>query len=279
MTTLYSVAGVRGQFRVNRRVRFRRRGGWRVTGVQARRGAPPWEVGDFVTRRSRHFVVVAPTGLAIGDLTGALESGYATMRDLLPRRRLQRRYLVLVAADAAQAKTLTTGIRGIESLAAIADSTVIQTEPARAVERVVGLRLVVVWSLYSTLPAEERGITITHELTHAVLAGSTSGRTPSWLREGIALYVTGDRRPAPAERRPRRAVAAGGDRAAGGRLPGRRVLRQLGRRVRDRRAVRAPASCSASTTSSTSRRCEDVPARGSRTAPSSACSGSASAMS
>ena len=198
VTTLYSLAGVRGQFRVNRRVRFRRRGSWRVTSVQARRGAPPWEVGGFVTRRSRHFVVVAPAGLAIGDLTDALESGYATMRDLLPRRRLQRRYLVLVAADAPQAKTLTTGIRGIESLAAIADSTVIQTEPAWAVERVVGVRLVVVWSLYSSLPAEQRGITITHELTHAVLAGSTSGRTPSWLREGIALYVSGDRRPAPA---------------------------------------------------------------------------------
>ena len=198
VTTLYSLAGVRGQFRVNRRVKFRRRGSWRVTSVQARRGAPPWEVGGFVTRRSRHFVVVAPSGLAIGDLTEALESGYATMRDLLPRRRLQRRYLVLVAADAGQAKTLTTGIRGIESLAAIADSTVIQTEPAWAVERVVGLRLVIVWGLYSTLPAEQRGITITHELTHAVLAGSTSGRTPSWLREGVALYVTGDRRPAPA---------------------------------------------------------------------------------
>ena len=41
VTTLYSVAGVRGQFRVNRRVKFRRRGSWRVTGVQARRGAPP----------------------------------------------------------------------------------------------------------------------------------------------------------------------------------------------------------------------------------------------
>ena len=38
---------------------------------------------------------------------------------------------------------------------------------------------------------------VTHELTHAALTGSTSGRTPAWLTEGIALYVSGDRRAAP----------------------------------------------------------------------------------
>jgi hypothetical protein len=38
---------------------------------------------------------------------------------------------------------------------------------------------------------------VTHELTHAALTGSTSGRTPAWLTEGVALYVSGDRRPAP----------------------------------------------------------------------------------
>jgi hypothetical protein len=197
VTTLYSLAGVRGEFRVNRRVTLRRRGRWRVTRVRARRGAPPWEVGDFVERRSRHFAVLAPAGLDVGDLPDALEDGYATMRELLPRGRLQRRYLVLVTADAAQARALTTRIQGIESLAAISDATVIQTAPAAAVERVVALRLLVVWGTFATLPAEERETTITHELTHAALAGATSGRTPAWLSEGVALYVSGDRRPAP----------------------------------------------------------------------------------
>ena len=35
---------------------------------------------------------------------------------------------------------------------------------------------------------------VTHELTHAGLAGVTSGRTPAWLLEGMALYVSEDRR-------------------------------------------------------------------------------------
>ena len=38
---------------------------------------------------------------------------------------------------------------------------------------------------------------VTHELTHAALTGSTSGRTPAWLSEGVALYVSRDRRAAP----------------------------------------------------------------------------------
>lgn len=114
-----------------------------------------------------------------------------------PRGRLQRRYLALVTADASQARALTTRIQGIETLAAISDATVIQSAPAAAVEQVVGLRLLVVWGTFATLPPEERETTITHELTHAALAGATSGRTPSWLSEGVALYVSGDRRPAP----------------------------------------------------------------------------------
>ena len=59
---------------------------------------------------------------------------------------------------------------------------------------VVSQRLVVVWPPFSTLDAEGQQRVVTHELTHAALAGVTSGRTPAWLTEGIALYVSDDRR-------------------------------------------------------------------------------------
>ena len=59
---------------------------------------------------------------------------------------------------------------------------------------VVSQRLVVVWPSFSTLDAAGRQRVVTHELTHAALAGATSGRTPAWLVEGIALYVSEDRR-------------------------------------------------------------------------------------
>jgi hypothetical protein len=197
--TSYSFRGVRGEFQVRRRISLRKRREWRITNVRYARGAPPWEVGDFVARRTRHFLVLAPGDLDVGDLPAALEDGYATMRDLLVRPRLQRRYLVLVTADAAQARALTTEIQGVETLTAISDATVVQGGPEASVERVLSLRLLVVWQAYAALAPAERAKVVTHELTHAVLAGATSGRTPSWLGEGIALYVSSDRRPAPPE--------------------------------------------------------------------------------
>ena len=50
------------------------------------------------------------------------------------------------------------------------------------------------WPPFSALDADGRMRVVTHELTHAGLAGVTSGRTPAWLLEGMALYVSEDRR-------------------------------------------------------------------------------------
>jgi hypothetical protein len=74
---------------------------------------------------------------------------------------------------------------------------VIQNGPAGRTDKVVSMRMVVVWEPFATLDAEGRRRVVTHELTHAALTGSTSGRTPAWLSEGVALYVSGDRRSAP----------------------------------------------------------------------------------
>jgi hypothetical protein len=119
------------------------------------------------------------------------------MRSRLQRGNLRRRYLVIAPADADQARALTTEIRGLESLGAISDATINERGPARAVSSVVSLRLLVVYSAFAGLGAEGQRQTIAHELTHAALAGSTSGRTPAWLVEGVAMYVSGDRRIAP----------------------------------------------------------------------------------
>jgi hypothetical protein len=66
--------------------------------------------------------------------------------------------------------------------------------PALEVERVLEQRLIVIDSRYRTLPAEEQESTLVHELTHTALNPDTSGRTPPWLVEGVAMYVSGDDR-------------------------------------------------------------------------------------
>lgn len=197
VSTEYGIRGVRGTFRSDRRVdAIRTSDGWRISGVHGGRGLPPWEVATFEARRSPHFVVLVPPAVPVEELTPALESGYVTMQDLLTRD-LRRRYLVVVGGDASQARSLTVGIRGVGALAALSDASVIQQGPAQRTARVLSLRLLVVWPAFAALDAAARTRVVTHELTHAALTGVTSGRTPAWLSEGVALYVSGDRRGAP----------------------------------------------------------------------------------
>jgi hypothetical protein len=193
----WGVRGVRGTFVTERRLRaVRREVGWRISAAPGRRGAPPWEVGEYAAERLAHFVLLAPKGLGVdvAGLPAALEDGYQRLRDALPRARLRHRYLVVVAPTATSARRLTQDIRGVESLSAISDSAVHETGPALRVSDVVSQRLLVVWPPFMALDADGRRRVVAHELTHAVLAGETSGRTPSWLVEGMALYVSGDDR-------------------------------------------------------------------------------------
>jgi hypothetical protein len=194
----YGIARVPGRFGTTRTFMLAKRGSrWRVAGVRSQRGIAAWDAGDFRQRRTRHFVVLSPPGTRIDTLLTVLESGYSAMQTRLVQR-LRRRYLVIVAAGPNQGRALTDRIRGLGTLAAISDATISEHGPARAVGKVVSLRLLVVDSAFMDLDPLGRRRTIAHELTHAALAGSTSGRTPAWLVEGVAMYVSGDRRPAPA---------------------------------------------------------------------------------
>jgi len=197
VTSLYGVRGVAGRFAATRRVTaVRTRAGWRVRAETSRRERHPWEVGPVTERRTRHFVVLAPRGidLAAGGLLEALEAGYRRMRQTFRRPRLQPRYLVVVAGGPSIARALTQQIRGVGGLAAISDTEVREEGAARRVASVASQRLFVVWTAFRALDPAGRLRVVTHELTHAALAKVTSGRTPAWLLEGAALYVSGDRR-------------------------------------------------------------------------------------
>ncbi len=197
VSSLYGLRGIAGRFQATRRLTAVRTGGrWRVRSQAGSRDRDPWELGRLARLRSRHFVVLAPVGI---DVAGAgllddLEAGYKTIGEAFSRPKLRPRYLVVVAAAAREARELTQRISGVENLAAISDTEVRETGSARRVASVASERLLVVWSAYGALDLEGRRRVTTHELTHAALAPATSGRTPAWLLEGAALYVSGDRR-------------------------------------------------------------------------------------
>jgi hypothetical protein len=193
----YGVRGVAGRFAADRSLAaVRTKSGWRISAETSRRERHPWELGPVAERRSRHFVVLAPRSVDVagGGLLDALEAGYARMGEALRRPRLQRRYLVVVADGPAQVRALTERISGVAGLAAISDTEVREDGVARRVLAVDSQRLFVVWTAFRVLDPGGRLSVVTHELTHSALAKVTSGRTPAWLLEGVALYVSEDRR-------------------------------------------------------------------------------------
>ena len=191
----YGVKGVRGSFGGVRTERARRTAsGWRLTGLAGTRDRQPWEADAYARTATTHFVIWMPAGLDPGPLPAALEQGYGLMRKALSALRLRRRYLVVVARDAAHARTLTRQIAGLDGLTALTDTEVRQTGDAERVTSVASQRLLVVWPNFVSLDGERQTTTVTHELTHAALAPRTSGRLPGWLAEGTAMYVSGDDR-------------------------------------------------------------------------------------
>ncbi len=186
----YGIDGVRGDFGSEHPFAARKRNGrWRLHEVTTARDAEPWDVDDYERTRSRHFVVFTPKGVT--PPLDALEAGYARLRDALTAR-LRRRYLVIIARDGAHARKLTESIAGLESLTAVTDTQIRVRGPALRVVAVASQRLIVV--LPTFLAAPDQIQVVTHELTHAALAPTTSGRVPAWLVEGVALYASADDR-------------------------------------------------------------------------------------
>jgi hypothetical protein len=194
VTLSYRVRGMKRPFRTQRRVTARRTGGsWRVTRDKPRSEPLPWEVHPFRAMRSRHVVLLAPRGMAAAPLRSGLERAYREIRRDLPSRDLPPSVLVIAAEDARQAEQLTGRIaKGIVAIANVRVEW--GPPPALEVERVLAQRLIVVVDRWRTQDDFARQSTLVHEMTHTALDPDTSARTPPWLVEGLAMYVSNDDR-------------------------------------------------------------------------------------
>jgi hypothetical protein len=190
----YRVRGMKRPFRTARRVSVRKTGDrWLVTRDKPRREPLPWEVAAFRAHRTRHVVLLAPRGMEVGTLRSGLERAYREIRRDLPSRDLPPSVLVIAARDAGQAEDLTGRIaKGIVAIANV--SVEWGSPPALEVDRVLAQRLIVVVDRWETQPGFARDSTLVHEMTHTALDPDTSARTPPWLVEGLAMYVSNDDR-------------------------------------------------------------------------------------
>jgi hypothetical protein len=194
VTLSYRVRGMKRPFRTPRRLTLRRSAdGWRVTSDRPRREPLPWEVAAFEAHRTRHVVLLAPRGMDTGALGDGLEAAYREIRRDLPSRDLPPTVLVIAAADPRQAARLTGRIAaGIVAISNVAVEW--GPPPAAQVERVFAQRLIVVVDRWRSQDATARHSTLVHEMTHTALDPDTSRRTPPWLIEGVAMYVSDDDR-------------------------------------------------------------------------------------
>jgi hypothetical protein len=169
--------------------------GWRVKDDHPSQGVvAPWQLTNYIVRRSPHFVTLAPVGLKLDNFMKDLEAGRAITKRGLPDTKVPERLLVLLARNTRDAKALARDAKSIGSIYAIAQASVQQTGPAQRVFRVSAQRMLVMWRWLRRSSQAERRMTIAHEMTHAALVKQTSGRMPAWLVEGTAMYVSGDRR-------------------------------------------------------------------------------------
>ena len=190
----YRVRGMSRPFYTERKLVARKESvGWRVSRDAARHEPLPWEVAAFKATRVPHVVLLTPPGVAVAPLRSGLAEAYREIRRDLPARDLPRSVLVIGARDAGQAERLTGRIaNGVVALANV--SVKFGPAPALTVRRVLSQRMMVIDSRWSRLPEAERQATLVHEMTHTALDPDTSGRTPPWLVEGVAMYVSGDDR-------------------------------------------------------------------------------------
>ncbi len=170
--------------------------GWRVENDRPSAGTlAPWEYTHYRARTSKHFLALAPRkpegrqpDARPREGPGADEARAARRQAARPRARDRRpQQQGHQGADEGPQDAQLARSRSPRP-----SST--STGPPSASTDLSGERIFVLWRSYGNRSATERQKVIAHELVHAALAKRTSGRTPPWLYEGIAMYASGDNR-------------------------------------------------------------------------------------
>jgi hypothetical protein len=195
-TLLYTFHGVDSRFyKLSTITAEKTPQGWRVRSDKPSDGVyAPWEIGAYTERDSPHFTALAPRSLRVGTLMSDLEKGRTRMERGLPGVKPPSKLLVLVSRNSRETKALTKDIRTLAAVTALAEAQMAYHGAARQVRAVDGQRVFIMWRGYHASSPSTRRMIIAHELTHAALARETSGRTPAWLVEGIAMFASGDER-------------------------------------------------------------------------------------
>jgi hypothetical protein len=193
---IYRFDGVDAEYlKTSRMTAKKTESGWRISNDRPSAGMlAPWEYTRYKARTSKHFLALAPQSLKVGSLMKDLEKGRERMKRGLPGVKAPDHTLVIVARNGTDTKALTKNYHTLSAIVAVAEYNVKLDGPARKVTGVAGQRVFVLWRSYGNRGSDDRRMVIAHELTHASMVRNTGGRVPAWLVEGLAMYVSGDKR-------------------------------------------------------------------------------------
>ena len=189
----YRVKGASRPFLTSRKVVARKSAaGWRIVRDVPRHDALPWEVERYTATTGRNVVLLTPPQVQPGGLMPGLQAAYGKIARDLPARDLPERVLVIAARDAGQVKQLDG--KGINGGVVAMASVFVDYKPGGALEvqRVLSQRMTIVMDRFDRMPEQEREWTLAHEMVHTAMNPDTSGRTPQWVIEGVAMYVSGE---------------------------------------------------------------------------------------
>jgi hypothetical protein len=193
---VYAFKGIDTEYvKTSRMTALRTDKGWKIAADRPSAGAlAPWEYATYKPHTSRHFLALTPKGLKVGALMKDLEAGREKMKHALRGVKAPDRTLVIVARTGTDTKALTRNLHTLSAVIAVAEASQQFAGPSGKVSNVSGQRVFVLWRSYGHGNTKERRMVVAHELTHAALAWRTGARVPAWLVEGIAMYISGDRR-------------------------------------------------------------------------------------
>ncbi len=189
---VYRLRGIPRPFTTFRVLELAGASGWRVETDKGVDESLPWEIAPFTADRSRHVLLLTAPGARVPGLLGDLERAYAKVTRVLPGRPLPERVVAVSLASVAQGKRFTRFFNG--SIAAMDDVTYrFGPLPAGAVQKIYSQRVLVDSRFFRRTLRPVRRPLLAHELVHVALDPSAAQRTPAWLFEGLAMYLSGDR--------------------------------------------------------------------------------------
>lgn len=165
-------------------------------GGERRVPLPYWARFPVAVSRSEHFLVLHPPGLA--EAGRVIELAEQARGQLEPRLRFgspDAVHLIVVARDRAEYAEVIEEDRGADSVAVVTGQGV-PYSPPEARQMTLNLARVLGRGERLAGPSgtDSSVAVMQHELAHLALSRVGSAFTPSWVEEGAAMYLAGERR-------------------------------------------------------------------------------------